>query len=148
MRLWGFTYQQSPSRAARRMAGSALAPIHTGGCGFCTGRVPTDAPARVKCEPFMSTTEPLDRLEVLLEPPHALLLRGAEGEVFDVAIAEGHAQDDLAAAHHVHARDLLGDVERLVERQEHEAEVEPEVGRVGHDARQERELLQIPPRGG
>ena len=37
MRLCGLTYQQSPSRAARRIAGSALAPIQMGGCGFCTG---------------------------------------------------------------------------------------------------------------
>ena len=54
-RLCGLTYQQSPSRAARRMAGSALAPIQMGGCGFCTGLVPTDAPCKVKCEPTMST---------------------------------------------------------------------------------------------
>src|SRR5262245_66555658 len=38
IRLCGFTYQQSPSRAARRIAGSALAPIQIGGGGFCNGR--------------------------------------------------------------------------------------------------------------
>ena len=55
MRLCGFTYQQSPSRAARRIAGSALAPIQIGGCGFCTGRGDAEAPFKVKCDATMST---------------------------------------------------------------------------------------------
>ena len=38
------------------MAGSALAPIQIGGCGFCSGLVGAEAPCRVKCDPAMFTT--------------------------------------------------------------------------------------------
>src|SRR5262245_66630059 len=48
IRLWGLTYQQSPSRAARRIAGSALAPIQIGGGGLCTGRGEAGGPLRVE----------------------------------------------------------------------------------------------------
>jgi hypothetical protein len=92
--------------------------------------------------------EALDRFEVFLEAPHAVLLRGAEREVLDVAVAERGAEDHPPAAHDVDSRDLLGDVERLVERQEHQPEVEPHARRLGHDPGQERELLQVPPRRG
>jgi hypothetical protein len=93
------------------------------------------------------STESSVRLEILLEPPHALLLRGAEREELDVAIAQRHAEDHLAAAHDVDGGDLLGDVERLVQRQQDQPEVEPQARCLGHDAREERQLLQALPRG-
>src|SRR2546428_10673833 len=61
--------------------------------------------------------QPLHGEEVLLEAAHALLLGRAEGQVLDLAVAEGDAEDDLASAHDVGGRDLLGDVERPVERE-------------------------------
>jgi hypothetical protein len=88
-----------------------------------------------------------DGFEILLEPPHALFLRRAKRQELDVAIAECHAEDDLAAAHDVDRRDLLRDVEGLVERQQDEAEVEPQVRGLRHDAREKRQLLQALPRG-
>jgi len=46
--LCGFMYQQSPSRAARLMAGLALAPIQIGGCGRCNGLGQQDASLSAK----------------------------------------------------------------------------------------------------
>ena len=90
--------------------------------------------------------QPLDRFQVLLEALHPLLLRRAEGEELDVAIAEGGAEDDLAAAQDVGGGDLLGDVQRLVEREQHEPEVDAHVRGLGHDPAEERHLLQALPR--
>jgi len=65
----------------------------------------------------------------------------------DVTIAEGGAEDHLAATQDVGGRDLLGDVQRLVEREQHEPEVDAHVRRLGHDPTEERHLLQVLPRG-
>src|SRR5438046_1958004 len=83
--------------------------------------------------------QPLHGEEVLLEAAHALLLGRAEGQVLDLAVAEGDAEDDLASAHDVGGRDLLGDVERLVEREQDQPEVDPEIRRLGHDPAEEGE---------
>src|SRR5499426_558126 len=76
--------------------------------------------------------QPPHGLQVLLEALHALLLRRAERQELDVAVAERDAEDDLAAAHHVDGCDLLGDVQRLVEREQDEPEIEPQPRRFCH----------------
>jgi hypothetical protein len=45
-----------------------------------------------------------------------LLSRQTKGLKFDVAVADAAAEDQPAAAHDIQRRELLGDVERLVQR--------------------------------
>jgi hypothetical protein len=52
----------------------------------------------------------------------------------------------FAAAQDVGGGDLLGDVQRLVEREQHEPEVDAHVRGLGHDPAEERHLLQVLPR--
>ena len=61
--------------------------------------------------------QPLDRKETLLEAPRCLFPGQAEGLEFDVAVADAAAKHQFAAAHDVQRCQLLGDVERLVQRQ-------------------------------
>src|SRR5271165_1944835 len=105
-------YQQSPSLAARRIAASALAPIQMGGIGFCIGLTVELACSSTKCEPVMSTKSSVhSRLTAIKHSSKRagrLLTGQAESLEFDVAVADAATKDELAAAHDVQRRELLG----------------------------------------
>jgi len=61
--------------------------------------------------------QPLHGEEALLEALRRLLPRQAKGFEFDVAVADAAAKYQFAAAHDVQRRQLLGDVERFMQRQ-------------------------------
>ena len=123
-------YQQSPIRAARRIATSALAPIQIGGVGFCNGLTVQFASSSSKCEPFIVDEilgpQPPHRFEPFLEALAETGARHAERLELDIAIADAAAEHEFAARHDVQCRELLGEIERLVQRQQHEAADQPQ----------------------
>ena len=86
--------------------------------------------------------QPLHGEEALLETPRRLFPRQAEGLELDVAVADAAAEYQFAAAHDVQRRQLLGDVQRLVQRQQHEPADETQARRQDRRLRQKRDLLQ------
>ena len=76
-----------------------------------------------------------------LEARHPLGLRGAEALELHLAVAEAGAEDHAPAGHHVECGDLLGDIERLVQREQDDPGQEPAARRFDHQPRQQGELL-------
>ena len=111
------------NRAARFAAAATPPPTRMMSSGACTGsgRTKIGRPSFSKRSPLQRAQDDLD---AVVEQPGAILQRLAEHGEFerDVARAEDHAQP--AVAHQVDERDLLGDLDRIVERQDHRAEDE------------------------
>ena len=84
-----------------------------------------------------------DDLDALDEPAHALLHRHAEGGKFFRPIAEPDAEQEFAAARDVEKRADLGELDRIVQRQQRDVGAEPEPFRFRRDAREQRELRKI-----
>ena len=82
-----------------------------------------------------------DGLQILFQPHHPLGLGGAETLELHFAIAEAGAEDHAPARHHVEGGDLLGDIQRLVEREQDDARQQPAARRLDHEPRQQRDLL-------
>ena len=107
-------------RALDRGVGVGAEPDRRMGC--CIGLSETVAPSRVKCEPAMLTPSSVQRRtmasrfssrRITLSPcvvPKPLNSTRA--------VAEAGAEDHASARHHVEGGDLLGDVERLVQREQ------------------------------
>ena len=95
-------YQQSPMRAARRIATSALAPIQIGGVGFCNGLTVQFALSSSKCEPFIVTKSSVHSRRTASRPSSKRLprpaARHAERLELDIAIADAAAEHEFAAA--------------------------------------------------
>ena len=89
-----------------------------------------------------------DGLEVLLQAHHPLALRGAEALELHLAVAEAGAEDHAPARHHVEGGDLLGDVERLVQREQDDPRQQAAARRLDHEPRQQGELLVLLQRPG
>ena len=137
--------QVSPSRAARSTAASALAPSQIGGCGLLhrleRDRRVVEREMRACHGHAVLGPEADDGLEVLFEPRHPLRLRRAETLELHLAIAEPGAEDHAPARHHVEGGDLLGDIQRLVQREQDDPRQQPATRRLGHEAREQRHLL-------
>src|SRR5262249_6368200 len=84
-----------------------------------------------------------DRLEPLLEAFAEPLVRHAKRLELDLAVADAAAKDEFAAGHDVERRQLLGQVERLVQRQQYEAADQPQPRRDRRDMGEKRDLLKI-----
>ena len=82
-----------------------------------------------------------DGFEVLLQPRHALGLRSPKTLELHLAVAEAGAEDRAPARHHVEGGDLLGDIQRLVQREQDDAGQQAAARRLGHEAGQQRHLL-------
>ena len=82
-----------------------------------------------------------DGVEILFEPRHPLGLRGAETLELHLAVAEAGTEDHAPARHHVERGDLLGDIEWLVQREQDDPRQQAAAGCLGHQPRQQRELL-------
>ena len=139
--------QASASFAARWIAASAFAPIQIGGVGFCAGlsetRTWSSVEMRALHRHLVLSPEPLDRFQVLEKPRHTVLRRRAESLELHLAIAEPGAEGEAPAGHHIEGGELLGEVEWLVQRQQHDAGDQPQVRRLPHDAGEERYLLEL-----
>ena len=86
--------------------------------------------------------QPLDCDEVLLETLDALLLRRPETAKLDLAVTECGAEDQASAGHDVDGGELFGQIERLVQRDQHHTGVEAETWRLRAQPGEKRDLLQ------
>ena len=87
--------------------------------------------------------EPQDRRQILLEAASAVFPRGAEGLELGLPIADAATEDQLAVGHDVEGTELLRHIERLMQRQQHNAGIKPQARRFGRDPRKKGDLLQI-----
>ena len=85
----------------------------------------------------------LDEGEVVLEARDALALGHAEGVELHVAIAQAHAEDEVAAADDVQRGDRLGGVDGVVQVEQQDAAPDRHLAGLGRQARQERHRLQL-----
>ena len=143
--LCGLMYQQSPIRAARRIATSALAPIQIGGVGFCSGFTGHVALSSSKSDPFMVTKSSVHSrrmaVEAFLEAGAKPAARHAERFELDIAVADPGAEHQLAAAQQIERGQLFSQIERLVQRHQHQAADDPQPRRDRGAIGQERDLL-------
>ena len=72
-------------------------------------------------------------LQVLFEAGHALAFFDAKALVFQIPVAQRAAKDHAPARHHIHGREILRHLQRIVQRQQHDAGVQPHIRRLGHD---------------
>src|SRR6266478_5606481 len=82
-----------------------------------------------------------DRIEAFLEAQAQAGARHAKRLEFDIAVADAAAEDQLAARHDIQGGELLGKVERLVQRQQHEPADEAQPRRDRRGIAEERDLL-------
>ena len=87
--------------------------------------------------------EALDDLQALLEPPQALALRHLERIELDLAIAQPHAEDEVAAPDDVERGDALGHLDRVVKIDEQHAGDAGHLSRLGRQAREEGNELEL-----
>ena len=71
----------------------------------------------------------------------ALGLGGAETLELHLAVAEAGAEDHAPAGHDVEGRDLLGNIEGLVQREQDDPRQQAAARRLDHEPRQQRDLL-------
>src|SRR5204862_1657467 len=90
----------------------------------------------------------LDHLETLDEARDPRLRVLAHRLVLHVPVAEADAEDEPPARDHVERGDLLGNLDRVVEREEETARAERHAGGVGRDAPERRDRLEVGERGG
>ena len=76
-----------------------------------------------------------------LEPRAELAARHTERLELDIAVADAGAEDEAAAGHQVERRQLLGKVERLVQRRQHQAADDPQPRRDRRAIGEKRDLL-------
>ena len=81
------------------------------------------------------------RLQVLLQPRDALGLCGAKTLELHLAIAESCTEYHAPAGHHIEGRDLLGDIEWFVQREQDDPRQQAAARRLDHEPRQQRDLL-------
>ncbi len=86
--------------------------------------------------------QPLDGEQTLLEARSGIAPRQPERLELDIAVADAAAKNQLAAAHDVEGGELFGDVERLVQRQQHQPADQPQARRQYRRLGQKRDLLQ------
>src|SRR5262249_47609364 len=85
--------------------------------------------------------QPLHRFEAFLEPLAEPRARHAERLELDVAVADAAAEDELAVRQDVQCRELLGEIERLVQWEQDEATDEPQFRRNRRRISKEWDLL-------
>ena len=91
----------------------------------------------------LARPEPIDDLEPLLEPADPLLRILPHGQVLDVAVAEPDSEDEASAADDIECRDLLGDVDGMVQREEQDPGAERHRARLGRDPSKDGNRLEI-----
>src|SRR6202023_1476044 len=87
--------------------------------------------------------QPPNRFEALLEALAQTGARHAERLELDIAVADAAAEDQLAPRHDVQGGELLGEVERLMERHQYEAAYQAQTGRDRRGIGEERDLLDV-----
>src|SRR5882724_469077 len=87
--------------------------------------------------------QPLDDLEPLDEATDAVLRVVPQRAVLDVPIAETDAEDQPAVRDHVERRELLGDLDGMVEGQQENPGAQDHAASVGGEAREGRDRLEI-----
>ena len=86
--------------------------------------------------------EPRDEGEPLLEAGRALLPGNSQRLELRVTVPLGDAEDQPPARQGVQRREVLGDLDRVLERQDVDRGADRHVTRVGGDARQHRQRLE------
>ena len=79
--------------------------------------------------------------QVFFEPFPAYFARRAERLEFNIAIPDAAAEDRLAVGHDVQRADLFSDIQRFVQRQQHDAGVQAQAWRFSGDPAQKWHLL-------
>ena len=87
--------------------------------------------------------EALHDVEGLEKPGQPPAAWNAERIELHVAVAEADPEDEAAAADHVERRNRLGDVDGLLQGQQHDARPEGHLAGFGRHARQHREGLHV-----
>src|SRR3954447_10864096 len=85
--------------------------------------------------------QPADRDQAFLEARAEPAARHAERLELDVAVADPGAKDKLAAAQNVERRQLFGQIERLMQRDQHEAADDPQTRGDSGTMGEKRDLL-------
>jgi hypothetical protein len=91
----------------------------------------------------LAAPQALDHAQRLLEPADSPARVQSYRLVIGVAIAQADADDEPAAADHVERGELLGEVDRLVQRQQQHPGAERHPLRLGRHARQRRQRLEV-----
>ena len=130
-----------PKRAARRMPGSDIAPIHSSGDCGSRREVALDLEVLALVVERLPRPQPLQDLDRLLEARDLLLLVEAEEVELGREGAEADAELQAPAGEHVDHRRVLGDVDRVLERQQVHRRADVDA------RRQRRQRAQRRPRG-
>src|SRR6266508_3499824 len=96
----------------------------------------------------LARPEPLDDLEPLDEATDPLLRILPHGLVLDVTVAEPHSEDEASATDHVERRDLLGDLDGMVQGEEQDSGPERHRAGFGRDPCEDGNRLEICEGGG
>ena len=121
-----------------------------GGWGFWMGVNPILAlvhgPVLALVVDLLAGPELLHHLDGLGHARDPLLAVGADGLQLGVAVAQAHAEHEAALGDVVQGGHVLRHLERVVQRQQHDAGLEPHLADFGREPRQHRERLR--PDGG
>src|SRR6266545_2196742 len=91
----------------------------------------------------LAAPQPLDDLEALDQTTDALLRVVPHCQVLDAAVPEADTEDQVAVRNHVERRELLGDLDRVVQREQENAGAECHAPGVGGEAREGRDRLEV-----
>ena len=91
----------------------------------------------------LAAPQPLDHLEPLDQTADAIFGILSERAILDVAVAEADAEDQTTVGDDVEGRQLLGDLDGMMQGQQEHAGAEDHAARVGGEARERRDRLEV-----